>query len=310
MFLPLIGPADQATLTTDPTFQWTRVVGAHDYHLVVSQSPTFSPSYDSVYTDYTSFTPYVGTPTAGDKHAYPNGTYYWKVEARNHAGTVITTSLARQVNKQMTQPLIGPADQATLTTDPTFQWTRVVGAHDYHLMVSQSPTFSPSYDSIYTDYTSFTPYIGTPTAGDKHAYPNGTYYWKVEARNHAGTVIATSLARQVTKQMSLSLLAPADRTTLITDPTFQWDRVVGAHDYHLVVSKSPSFSPFYDSIYTDYVSFTAYMGTPSAGDKKTYTDGTYYWKVEARNHAGTVIVTSSGWMFKKSLFIYLPLIIK
>jgi hypothetical protein len=157
---------------------------------------------------------------------------------------------------------------------------------------------------------SFTPYVGTPTAGEHYAYPNGTYYWKVEARDHGGIVIATSSARSFTKQMTLSLIAPADGTTLTTDPTFQWTRVVGAHDYHLKVSKDPGFGSSYDSVYPDYVSFTPYVGTPTAGQWTAYPNGTYYWKVEARDHGGTVIVTSDGWTFTKGVKLYLPLILR
>jgi hypothetical protein len=306
MTLPLIAPADVTTLTTDPTFEWTRVVGARDYHLIVSKEPDFSPSYDYVYTDYVSFTPYT-YGSSGQQNAYPNGTYYWKVEARNSGGTVIATSAARSFTKQMTLPLIAPADVATLTTDPTFQWTQVVGARDYHLIVSREPDFSPSYDYVYTDYVSFTPYT-YGSSGQQNAYPNGTYYWKVEARGSSGTVIVTSATRSFTKQMTLPLIAPADVTTLTTDPIFQWTQVVGARDYHLVVSRDPDFSSSYDYVYTDYPTFTPY----AAGQQTAYADGIYYWKVEARAHGGTVIVTSDGWTFTidSSSYLYLPIIIK
>ncbi len=308
--LPLTGPADGATLTSDPTFQWTRVVGAHDYHLKVSKDPSLSPNYDSAYIDYVSYTPYIGTPTAGTQDVYPNGIYYWEVEARDHGGIVIANSPTRSFTKQLALPLTGPADGATLTSDPTFQWTRVVGAHDYHLKVSKDPSLSPNYDSAFIDYVSYTPYIGTPIAGNQDVYPNGIYYWEVEARDHGGIVIAASPTRSFTKQMTLALVGPADRSRLSTDPTFQWTRVVGAHDYHLKVSKSPSLSPSYDSVYTDYVSFIPYVGTPLAGVQDIYSNSTYYWKVEARDHGGIVIVTSDGWSFTKGLFQYLPLIIK
>jgi hypothetical protein len=311
----LLTPADTATIVTDPNFSWTRVVGAAKYHLKVSKSNTLSPIYDSVNTVYASFTPYVGTPTAGDEDVYPNGTYYWEVDALNGSGTVIAHSSARSFTKQMTLPLIAPTDGAPLTTDPTFQWTRVVGAAYYHLKVSKDPSLSPIYDSVNTDYVSFTPYVGTPTAGDEDVYPNGTYYWEVEARDHGGVLIATSSARSFTKQMTLPLIAPADGATLTTDPTFQWTRVVGAAYYHLKVSKDPSLSPIYDSVNTDYVSFTPYVGNPAAGDQYTYPNGTYYWKVEARDHGGIVIVTSDGWTFTKGGFtiggkLYLPLILR
>jgi hypothetical protein len=306
MTLPLIAPGDVATLTTDPTFQWTRVVGAHDYHLIVSTQSDFSPSYDYGYSDYVSFTPYT-SGVSGYRNAYPNGTYYWKIEARDHGGTVIVTSAARSFTKQMTLPLITPADGATLTTDPTFQWTRVVGAHDYHLIVSKAADFNPSYDYGYSDYVSFTPYT-YGVSGYKNAYTNGTYYWKIEARDHGGTVIVTSTTRSFTKQMTLPLITPANGARLTTDPTFQWTRVVGAHDYRLLVSKDPSFSPLYDYVYTDYVSFTPY----TAGQKTAYLNGTYYWKVEARDHGGTVIVTSDSWTvtISRGNSFYVPIIIR
>jgi hypothetical protein len=303
----LLTPANGETLAVDPNFSWTRVVGAADYHLIVSTLPDFSTSYDYGYTDYASFTPYT-YGTSGYRNTYVNGTYYWKIEARNASHTVIATSLARSFTKQMNLLLTAPVDGATLTTDPTFQWARVVGARDYHLIVSTQPSFSPSYDYGYTDYVSFTPYT-YGTSGYRNTYINGPYYWKIEARDHNGYVITTSLARSFTKQMNLLLTAPADGATLTTDPTFQWARVVGARDYHLIVSTQPSFSPPYDYVYTDYPTFTPY----TAGQKTHYSNGTYYWKLEARDHNGYVITTSNGWTFTIGsgyLDSYLPLIIK
>jgi hypothetical protein len=304
MTLPLIAPADVATLVTDPTFQWTRVVGARDYRLLVSKDPDFSPFYDYVSTDYVSFTPFT-YGTSGQQDAYPNGTYYWKVEARDHGGTIIVTSAARSFTKGMTLPLIAPADGASLTTDPNFQWARVVGVHDYRLLVSKAPSFSPYYDYVSTDYVSFTPFT-YGTSGQQDAYPNGTYYWKVEARDHGGTVIVTSAARSFTKGMTQPLIAPTNGARLTTDPTYQWTRVVGARDYRLLVSKESDFSPLYDYVSTDYVSFTPY----DAGQQTAYADGVYYWKVEARDDVGTVIVTSDAWTFTIGTggYLYLPLI--
>jgi hypothetical protein len=302
----LLTPADGETITVDPNFSWSRVTGAADYRLIVSKDAGFSSNYDWVYTDYSSFTPFT-YGTSGQQNAYPNGTYYWKVQARNGVGTIIATSAARSFSKQMTLPLVAPADGATLTTDPTFQWTRVVGAHDYRLLVSKDPGFSSNYDWVFTDYVSFSPFT-YGTSGQQTAYPNGTYYWKVQARDHGGTVIVTSATRSFTKQMTLPLITPANGARLTTNPTFQWTRVVGAHDYRLLVSKDNSFSPLYDYVYTDYVSFTPY----TAGQKTAYLNGTYYWKVEARDHGGTVIVTSDSWTVTigRGNSFYVPIIIR
>jgi hypothetical protein len=278
----LISPADTATITTDPTFNWSRVVGAADYRLEVSIYADFHAPYDFVITDYDSYTPY----TPGAKDAYPNGTYYWKVKARNSGGTVFATSGARSFTKGELLPLIAPVNRATgLVVDPTFQWNQIVGAADYRLTVSEFADFHAPYDFVITDYDSYTPY----TPGAKDAYPNGTYYWKVEARNSIGTVIVTSAARSLTKQEPLPLIAPVNGATgLVVDPTFQWNQIVGAADYRLTVSIYADFHEIYESIITDYGSYTPY----NAGPHNAYPNGTYYWKVEARDPIGTVIVTS------------------
>ena len=209
---------------------------------MVSIHADFHTTYSSVTTDYNSYTPAVAT----SPDAYPNGTYYWKVEARTSGGTVIATSAARSFTKQEPLPLLAPVDGATgLTADPTFRWTQIVGANHYRLVISTNPGFITTYDSIVTDYNSYTPAVAT----SPDAYPNGTYYWKVEARTSGGTVIATSAARSFTKQEPLPLLAPVDGATGLTvDPTFQWSQIVGANHYRLVVSTNPGFSTTYSSI--------------------------------------------------------------
>jgi hypothetical protein len=298
--LPLVAPENGATgLVADPTFEWNQIVGAKTYRLIVSKEPDLSPIYDTIITDYTSYTPY----TAGSLDGYPNDTYYWQVEARNSGGTIIATSEARSLTKQEPLPLIAPVDGALgLLVDPTFEWNQIVGAKTYRLIVSKDPSLSPIYDTIITDYTSYTP----DTDGSYDAYPNDTYYWKVEARNSGGTIIATSLARSLTKQETQPLIAPLNGAQLVTDPTFQWSQIVGADTYHLIVSKDPSFSPIYDTIVTDYNSYTPY----DVGYLSTYPLDVYYWKVEARNSGGTIITTSNNWSFSKVFKTYLSLINK
>jgi hypothetical protein len=277
----LLTPVDTETISTDPTFSWTRVVGADHYRLVVSEDPDFSPTYSTVVTDYSSYTPAVAT----SPDAYPNGVYYWEIEARNSSGTVIATSLARSFTKQEALPLISPPDGASgLTADPTFEWGRIVGADHYRLVVSEDPDFNPTYNTVVTDYTSYTPTI----ANSPDAYPNGTYYWKVEGRTSSGTVIAASEARSLTKQEPLPLIAPDEAAGLTVDPTFQWSEIVGADHYRLVVSEQPDFSPTYNTVVTDYNSYTPAIATsPDA-----YPNGAYYWKIEARTSGGTVIAAS------------------
>jgi hypothetical protein len=292
-------PADAETIPSDPTFTWTRVnnAGIDHYRIIVSKQSGFSSIYNSVTTDYTSYTPY--TPKSPSN--YPNGTYYWKVEARTSGGTILATSAARSFTKQEPMTLAAPANAAALVNDPTFQWDQFVGAHHYRLIVSVDSDFSSILHSLSTDYNSYTPYPATTSS----TYPNGTYYWKVEARTSGGTVLATSAGRSFTKQEPLSLAAPEDAAAPTVDPTFQWTQFVGAHHYRLVISNAGDFSSTYASLNTDHTSYTPYP----AGDPNSLINGTYYWKVEARTIGGTVIATSNARTFtrQESLALIAPI---
>lgn len=275
----LLTPAAAQTLTADPDFSWTRVAGASDYHLIVSQYADFHANYDAPYLDYPAYTP----SDEGSHDAYANGTYYWKVQARNGT-TVIATSEARSFTKAQPIHFVQPDDASTVPVDPNFEWEHFVGADRYRVLVSQEADFDPLYDSIYTDYRGYTPY----TPGSHDTYINGTYYWKVQALNASGSKLAESPARTFTKETQVQLYSPADGdTTLTADPLFWWRYVPCAERYHLVVSKFANFSPVYDSVYTDY---PAYSPSPE-GDHPAYPNGSYYWKVEALN--GTAKVSTS-----------------
>jgi hypothetical protein len=107
--------------------------------------------------------------------------------------------------------------------------------------------------------------------------------------------------------MTLPLIAPSNGAHVDGIPTFEWTPVVGARDYRVKVSVNPSMTPLYDYVYTDYPIFTPYNGP---GLRDTYAGNTYYWQVEARDHNGTVIVTSATWTFDNYWLVYLPTVKK
>jgi hypothetical protein len=296
----LLAPSNGATITTDPTFQWTRSLNADHYTLQVSKNDTFSPLFEEITSiDYPEFSPYEGAGVV----VYPDGTYYWKVQAKTAGGAVLGTSGVRTFTKQSSLLLLAPLQGALLTTNPTFQWEALLGADHYRLLVSANDVFSPTYDTVVTDYLGYTPF----DAPGLSTYVDGSYYWKMEAKTSAGTTITTSTTRQFAKQMSLTLSAPANGAVLDSDPTFQWQPLVGVDHYRLLVSTQPDFSPNYDSLNVDYPIYTPYdaAGLPS------YAKGTYYWKIEGRTSLGTIITTSATWIFHKGeVHTYLPLIRK
>jgi hypothetical protein len=295
----LLAPADGATITTDPTFQWTRSLNADHYTLLVSKDANFNPLFEQISSiDYPEFSPYEGAGVV----VYPDETYYWKVEAKTAGGAVLGTSGVRTFTKQSSLLLLAPLAGALVTT-PTFQWEALLGADHYRLLVSANPAFSPTYDTLVTDYLEYTPFDAPGLA----TYVDGSYYWKMESKTSAGTTITTSPTRQFTKQMSLTLSAPANGAVLNTDPTFQWQPLVGLDHYRLLVSTQPDFDPIYDSLNVDYPIYTPY----DAAGRAFYADGIYYWKIEGRTSLGTTITTSNTWIFAKGeARIYLPLILK
>jgi large repetitive protein len=294
--LTLSAPADAATLTSDPTFQWEQLVGAHHYRLITSIESDFSTTYNAFSTDYNSYTAYPDVTSS----TFPNGTYYWKVEARTSGGSVIATSASRSFTKQQVLTLTSPADAFNAVVEPTFQWSQFPGTHHYRLVISTESNFSSTFNGLSTDYTSYTPYPAlSPTT-----MPNGTYYWKVEARMSGGTVIATSNSRSFTKAEPLPLNLPVDGKKLQTTPTFSWDQIIGADHYRLTVSTSASFSSNYDIVFTDYNAYTPF----SPAGLASYAHGTYYWKVDALSLTGQTISASNTRAFTILYWLFSPII--
>jgi hypothetical protein len=93
--------------------------------------------------------------------------------------------------------LISPVNEPIEFT-PTFIWTPVDGAATYRFEVSKYPTFSPTYDTITTINTQFTP--------TKIYDLNIIYYWRVAIRDRDG--------KQGPFTDSMIIIGPSVRTYL------------------------------------------------------------------------------------------------
>ena len=171
----LVSPDVNATVTV-PTLEWAAVDGAAYYKVELSTSPTFVP-VDATYITYNLRL----TPV----DALALNTYYWRVsgvDAGGHVGNNNWRRLTLIAPPAATDPapqLLTPSDGETIAADPSFSWSRMIGADHYRLVVSIHADFHTTYSSVTTDYNSYTPAVAT----SPDAYPNGTYYWRVEARN-------------------------------------------------------------------------------------------------------------------------------
>ncbi len=112
------------------------------YRLVVSRNPQFTTTYDAIISDYMAYTPY----TPGLKDTYDEGTYYWKVEARGHTGTVLFNSLTGSFTLSNTQPTSTPmgAPTSTPTRTPTITLTPTIAPEDLPTPTPAGPLPPPA----------------------------------------------------------------------------------------------------------------------------------------------------------------------
>jgi hypothetical protein len=173
-------PQEQNVIGRAPTFCWdpliassnnVDILAAYKYRLQVSKGdPTFSTIYETVETEQACW-----TPTKG----YDDGQYYWRVAMIDGQGRLGDYSPAAEFTKQYPRAVpASPTSGSQITDTPTFIWTQedgvtryIHGAASYKLEISWYETFSPIYESVITNNTSYTP---------TKIYPIGhTYYWRV-----------------------------------------------------------------------------------------------------------------------------------
>jgi hypothetical protein len=275
----LVAPINLATnVSTSPTLLWNTVTGADTYRLQVSTSNLFATT---IYNDSTR----TNTSQSISGLAIAT-TYYWRVNSKISGGTSAYSTIwsFTTIAPPAAPVLIAPLDAAqNQPTSLTLSWNASVGASTYRLQISTSNLFTTT---IYNDST----ITGTsqPITG---LLVGTTYYWRVNAKNSAGTsAYSTRNFTTIVAVLQAPLLAaPADADTVITtSPTLSWNASTGAATYRLQVDTSSSFaSPLYnDSTITG-------LSQPVAG---LVNGKTYYWRVNAKNSGGTSAY-STTWRF-------------
>jgi hypothetical protein len=116
-----------------------------------------------------------------------------------------------------------------------------VEARTYRVEISSDPNFSPSASyrlpSGDIDQTSYTPATQT--------LPEGTLYWRVQAVDGSGNLLAWSLGRGITKAPAIQkksptpvLSAPINGETVNGTPAFSWEPLAYAAKYDVQVARN------------------------------------------------------------------------
>ncbi|MCE1189353.1 MAG: T9SS type A sorting domain-containing protein [Ignavibacteria bacterium] len=197
-----------------------------------------------------------------------------------------------------------PANNATgQTTSLALNWNASAGATSYRVQVSTASDFSTT---IVNDSTL------TGTSKQVTGLANNTkYYWRVNAKNSYGTStwssvwnFTTAAAQTVPDAPVLS--TPANNATnQSTSLTLNWNASTGAATYRVQLSTASDFS-------TTLVNDSTLTGT-SKQISGLANNTKYYWRVNAKNAAGTS-TWSSVWNFttapaQTGLVYDLPLVV-
>jgi hypothetical protein len=277
----LVSPANgAASQPVSLTLTWNKIAIAASYYFQVASDTAFATivASDSTLTD-----------TAKTLSSLLNGTtYYWRVRAKNAVG-VSPWSAKRSFTIIVAAPaapmLTLPADKATnVAVNPMLTWNTVTGAASYRVQVSTSNTFG----TIYVQDS-------TLTAGSKaiSGLSNSTkYYWRVNATNVGGTgAWATDSFTTIIAAPGVpSLTSPANGATDVAlSLTLNWSAATNAATYRLQVATDSTFQ-------TGFAVNDSTLAGPSRAVSALSTSTKYYWRVNAKNAAGTGS-WSSVWHF-------------
>lgn len=261
-------PINHATgVSTSASFEWSTVSGASTYGFQLS---TYS-GFDTTIVDTLTTANTISASGLENEVLY-----YWRTNASNVAGTSswassdFTTIIALPGVPVLTSPSAGALNVA-LT--PILEWT-ATGA-TYQAQVSTVSNFT----STVVDVSSIG--VNSYAIGSGLA-ANGTYFWRVEAANAAGTSGWSSTRSFFTILIPAApvLLGPANGATNVDlNPTYTWYQATNAIKYDMQVSTDPTFATTLISA-TD---ITTNLYTPATS---LSIENSYFWRARAASTYG------------------------
>jgi peptidyl-prolyl cis-trans isomerase B (cyclophilin B) len=166
-----------------------------------------------------------------------------------------------------------PAENASnILRGTVFTWSAVTPVDFilYRIQFSKQSNFSSiAYQKdIRPNIASFAP-------GDSLEQGNVTYFWRV-LTNNGGNLTASSSRSFSTGITVPILLSPVDQATnIFLNPYLDWDTVIGANEYHLIISKVPVLAIPAQNVVDTIVSNSIFLSHELEASRP------YYWGVSS-----------------------------
>jgi len=276
---------DYVVTTNKPVFIWYNNPGAIQYFIKMDNSDLFeNPDIYEYEIFDTTYTP---------SNSFPNGSYYWKIGCVDTMGNCSNWSetwrFVIDVKGMFPTPLlITPEEDFTLfsTSYPDFQWEEVPGAESYLLQVDN--------DSFFTSLVINQKVINQTCYTHRNALQDGTYKWRVVAKNYQGDYSDWSdvwtFNIDLDERDAPFLISPSD-SSIFSDsyPEFVWSDIDDAVVYHLIVCMDEQFTT--PVINEQNLVQSNYKTTDPLAI------GTYFWKVKYVNNMELWSDWSAIWNF-------------
>ncbi len=279
-----VAPANGATnVVISPTLSWQSDV--------CTDSILVQLTTDTVFGAFTVNRKFAGTSTVVGP-LLQNTNYFWRLKSFNASDSspaVGWSQFKTRLDPPGTPALLSPPDNdSTQSITPTFVWTKVPYTDTYRLQVYKDPGFT---QTIYDDST-LTDTSQQIVAG---LFNCTKYYWRVRAKNAAGTS-SFATARNFKTQKAFPgapvLLSPANDSTGVDESTtLRWapssSNDLCAQYYIVSLTKDTSTNPIVLERKDSTLQTSLTVGPLNSRQK-------YYWQVQAGNYtAGKG--TSSPW---------------
>ena len=271
-----ISPSDNTIINDNtPTFRWSMAIDSAKYEFWLDNNFDFNSPEISENTTEVTFTPVAA-------EALPDGTYNWRVRGYDNDNnptdwSPVSTFVLSTVPPAA--PLLVSPENGSIENNLTqiFTWTRPEPNVTYWIQIDNEPGFSQ-------------PYVNENSTVTDNSYTytfskNGTYYWRVLARDVAHNLSDWS------ENFQLTILAAPGQPTLLSPtngaidndntPTFAWTPGSNADNHLLLVDNDNDFSSPKENVLLGPAA-NIYQVAP----ENSLPDGSYSWKVIAINKSG------------------------